>query len=63
MEEMVSLPGVKGVNGVKTSYLHLLHLICKTSGVNTQIVHINTPNVEGVTTDYSNAEILVLPKY
>ena len=46
---------VKGVNSVNPSYLHYLHTGCKISGVNNQIVHINTTNTEGGTMDHSNA--------
>ena len=45
----------KGVNSVNSSYLHYLHMGWEISGVNNQIMNINTTKTVGVTMDHSNA--------
>ena len=45
----------KGVNSVNSSYLHYLHMGWEISGVNNQIMNINTTKTVGFTMDHSNA--------
>ena len=45
----------KGVNSVNSSYLHYLHMGWEISGVNNQIMNINTTKTVGGIMDHSNA--------